>query len=412
MSKEQLVNPMEIRKSGAICFNPVPVSQNIENVNAHLHTPYSFSAFENLEDALDQAVRENVRIVGINDFNTTAGYDDWYEGALKRNLYPLFNIEMISLQEDDRNAGIRVNDPNNPGRTYLSGKGLRYPACIPEPYASLLADVRAKSNHQTKLMCQKLNDLPELKQSGISLDFGRILNNLTKGAVRERHLAKALRLEIYKHIDRGFPEFFEMLFSGKALKSHPDDFAAVENEIRGNLLKAGGPAFIPEDPTTFLPFDTVCEIILAAGGIPTYPFLADDAKGEFTEFEQDIEKAADILKKRGIFSVEFITPRNTVEVLEQYAGYLHDNGFIVTFGSEHNTPSPEPIELFARGNIPLTNRLKQINYEGACLIAAHQEHVRTGKQSFSDTTGKVNTDFRESFIREGADCIESIISKY
>ena len=43
-------------------------------------------------------------------------------------------------------------------------------------------------------------------------------------------------------------------------------------------------------------------------------------------------KTAEILRQRGIFSVEFITTRNSVEVLEKYAGYLHDNGFVVTFG--------------------------------------------------------------------------------
>jgi len=59
------------------------------SVNAHLHTPYSFSAFENLEDALDQAVSENVKIVGINDFYSTAGYPEWHDGALRRNLFPL-----------------------------------------------------------------------------------------------------------------------------------------------------------------------------------------------------------------------------------------------------------------------------------------------------------------------------------
>ena len=38
----------------------------------------------------------------------------------------------------------------------------------------------------------------------------------------------------------------------------------------------------------------------------------------------------------------------------------------------------EPIELFARNRAPLTDRLKQINYEGACLIAAHQYVVAQG----------------------------------
>jgi hypothetical protein len=380
----------------------------IYNVNAHLHTPYSFSAFGRLTEALDRAVNENVKVVGINDFYSMDGYGEWNEAARERKLFPLFNIEFISLQEEDQAAGIRVNDPNNPGRTYLSGKGLRYPVQLPEPYASALAGVRAEANAQVQQMCGKLNELLAARHAGFTLDFDRIARELTKGAVRERHLAKALRMAVYDHIydhlndDRSaIASFFEILFGGKTLQADTDNHAAVENEIRGNLLKAGGAAFIPEDPKAFLPMETVRRIILAAGGIPTYPFLADDAKGEFTDFEQDVAKTAETLKQRGIYSVEFITTRNSVETLEKYAGYLHDNGFVVTFGSEHNTPAMEPIELFARGGTPLTGRLKQINCDGACVIAAHQELVRNGKQGYVDASGQADVAHRDEYIRQG-----------
>ncbi len=32
-----------------------------KKVNAHLHTPYSFSAFQDVDDALDRAKREGTR---------------------------------------------------------------------------------------------------------------------------------------------------------------------------------------------------------------------------------------------------------------------------------------------------------------------------------------------------------------
>ena len=371
------------------------------DVNAHLHTPYSFSAFDKLTDALDRAVNENVKVVGINDFYSMDGYKEWNDGCIQRKLFPLFNIEFISLQEEDQAAGIRVNDPNNPGRTYLSGKGLAYPI-----------DVRAESNAQVKTMCGKLNDVLASFDAPFRLDFDLIEKTLTKGSIRERHLAKALRIAAYAHFNNdkaAIAKFFETIFGGKALKSNVDDLAAVENEIRGNLLKAGGAAFVPEDPKAFLPMDTVRKIILAAGGIPTYPFLADDAKGGFTDFEQDVVKTAEILRQRGIFSVEFITTRNSVEVLEKYAGYLHDNGFVVTFGSEHNTPAMEPIELFARGGAPLTERLKFINYCGACVVAAHQDIVRSGMQGYVDSRGKADIDKRDEYVKHGDRVIKSII---
>ena len=275
--------------------------KTIIDVNAHLHTPYSFSAFKDVRQALDMAAAEGVEVVGINDFYSLDGYREWNDECAARHLYPMFNIEFISLNSEDQAAGLRVNDPNNPGRTYLSGKGLAYPV--------ILSGKEAKLNVH----------LDEVK-AGFNVDFKYIVKELTRGSVRERHLAKALRMAVDAKADKIQDRLalYERIFGGQPLKSAPDNEAAVENEIRSKLLKAGGAAFVPEDPKAFLPMETVCQIIKAAGGIPTYPFLADDAKGNFTDFEGDLQKAADTLKKRGIKSVEFITTRNTTAVLEEY----------------------------------------------------------------------------------------------
>jgi len=383
----------------------------IQKVNAHLHTPYSFSAFSDLTQALDMAATEGVKVVGINDFYTTSGYQAWADECKKRKLYPLFNIEFISLNEEDQKAGLRVNDPGNPGRTYLSGKGLSYPFKLEEPYAGQLAGVLFEANEQVKSMCEKLNQFLSDNNAGFSLDFNWIVENLTKGSVRERHLAKALRLKVYEHFkndESAIKSFMGQLFSGKELKSSVNDEAGVENEIRGNLLKAGGAAFVPEDPKAFLPMKTVCDIIVAAGGIPTYPFLADDAKGGYTDFEGDLEKVAKTLTERGFASVEFITTRNDVQLLEKYASYLHDQGFVVTLGSEHNTPAMEPIELFARNSTPLTEKLLQINYEGACVVAAHQHVVSQGLPGYIDANGKADRSKRDEYIKLGDELINSL----
>ncbi|MBQ4306256.1 MAG: hypothetical protein II764_04460 [Bacteroidales bacterium] len=352
---------------------------DIVDVNAHLHTPYSFSAFDSVSQALDMAVKEGVKVVGINDFYSMDGYREWSVECNARHLFPLFNIEFISLSTEDQAGGVRVNDPNNPGRTYLSGKGLAYPVILKGEEARKLAEVRAESNAQVERMCGKLNVLLDSVKAGFSLSFSEIRDNLTRGSVRERHLAKALRLAVESRYpsDSDRLSFYEKLFGGKPLAVPVHDVAAVENEIRGRLLKAGGAAFVPEDPKAFLPVETVRDIILAAGGIPTYPFLADNAKGEFTDFEEDLQKCADTLKKRGIRSCEFITTRNSVGVLESYTSYLVDEGFTVTFGSEHNTPVMEPVKLRTRDFGDLTGKLKKINYIGACKVAAHQNGLES-----------------------------------
>lgn len=379
-------------------------------VNAHLHTPFSFSAFRDIDEALDRAVAEEVKVLGINDFYTAEGYQEWAEGCKKRQLYPLFGIELISLNEADRKAGIRVNDSANPGRTYLTGKGMSYPFRLAEPYASRLASVRNESNRQVEAMCAKLNDHLRHKGVNIILDVEQIKKELSKGSLRERHLARALRMAVYalcENDESAVISVLETLFDGKKVKSSVEDIAGMENEIRANLLKAGGVAFVPEDTKAFLPMQEVCEIILAGGGIPTYPFLADDARGEYTEFENDLERVAEQLTERGIHSVEFITPRNEVHLLEKYAAYLYDRGFVVTFGSEHNTPAMEPIELFARNRTPLTDWLKQINYQGACVIAAHQHVVAQGLDGYVNGNGKADRSRREEFMMWGDTLIKN-----
>ncbi len=193
------------------------------------------------------------------------------------------------------------------------------------------------------------------------------------------------------------------------MRTSVENIAEVENEIRANLLKAGGRAFVPEDAKAFLPMETIGEMVLAAGGIPTYPFLGDDAQGNYTDFEKDLECVAGELTKRGFHSVEFITTRNRVDLLEKYAGYLHDNGFVVTFGSEHNTPVMEPVELFARGRTPLTERLMQINYEGACVIAAHQYVTTQGLEGYVDGKGYADRTKREEWVKLGDELIKSKI---
>ena len=346
---------------------------SVFDVNAHIHTPYSFSCFESVSQALDMAVSEGVKVVGINDFYTMDGYKEWKEGCAARSLFPLLGMEMISLHSDFQSNGVRVNDPGNPGRTYISGKGLAYPCILGGRQAQELAAVKKESNLQVESMCARLNAHLTACNAGFQVDFDWVAMNLTSGQTRERHLAKALRILASQNVDsEKLPEFYKNIFGGSEPKSSLSDNAALENEIRSKLLKAGGAAFVPETPSAFLPLENVKDIILAAGGIPTYPFLADDAKGNFTDFEGDLQKAADTLKSWGFNSVEFITTRNTTAVLESYSSYLEDEGFIVSFGSEHNSPSLEPLKLRTRDAAGLSEKLRKVNWRGACAIAAHQ----------------------------------------
>ncbi|OPZ25651.1 MAG: hypothetical protein BWZ00_01807 [Bacteroidetes bacterium ADurb.BinA174] len=81
---------------------------------------------------------------------------------------------------------------------------------------------------------------------------------------------------------------------------------------------------------------------------------------------------------------------------------------MVTFGSEHNSPMMEPIELFARNRTPLSEKLLQINYEGACVVAAHQHLVAQGLSGYVDKEGDAERAKRDEFVKLGDELISVI----
>ncbi|MFO8001763.1 MAG: hypothetical protein R6U46_10995 [Marinilabilia sp.] len=386
-------------------------SEQIPKVNNHLHTPHSFSAFDSETEALDQASEEGVKVLGVNDFFSFDAYQTWCEESFKRGLFPLFNIEFICLSQEEKAKGHKVNDPGNPGRTYFSGKGLPCPVTLSDATMARLDDLRREANEYVREMTGKVNQLLDSKGYNFFIDFDQMKSDLARNQVRERHLARQIRLLGEKnypdHEER--KSFFSELL-GKELSSALDDIAGLENEIRGALLKAGKPAYVPENVEGFLDLETVRDIILEAGGIPTYPFLADAVEG-FTDFERDQSLVAQRLKDKGVWSVEFIPTRNAHAALKEYVLFLHNEGFVVTFGTEHNSPGKQPVEVFAKGGVPLDEELQKINYEGACIIAAHQYLMAKNGEGVLDAKGQFKQEKRADFSDLGNKLIMSVIGQ-
>ncbi len=382
-------------------------------VNAHFHTPYSFSAFETIHEIFERAESEKVDILGINDFITTFGYVEFNELAQRYKKFPIFSLEFMGLLKEAQQKGIRINDPNNPGRIYFCGKGLAFPEEFSENSRTLLQQVFDESNHQTMLMTEKLNQYLIQLEAPFLLDYDNIKTNLSKGMVRERHLAKALRKEIEAHYvnDQEIREFLVKLYQGKQPAYHPDQPQSLDNELRSNLLKKGGAAFVEENENAFLSLEQIQKIILDAKGIPCYPVLLDDPEGNYTEFESDFERLFIELAKRKIYAVELIPGRNKVRNLKEFVQFFSEKGFIITMGTEHNTPQMIPMTLQSRDHEPLDKSLKATVYYGACIIAAHQFLVARGKEGYLTKEGFPRLEKQDEFITLGNAVIRYFTNK-
>ena len=385
---------------------------DFHEANGHIHTPYSFSAFTDLDSLFSMAKSENISLLGINDFYVTDGYSAFYDGCVKNGIFPLFNIEFIGLMKEEQKNGVRINDPNNPGRIYFCGKGLDYPFHLGWWKNRELNKVKKETQNQLRAMVVKLNSLISKANPSLKLSFEEIKERFAHDLVRERHIAKAIRILASENYV--LPEeqliFIESLYGGKKSKVGLSDPASLENEIRSNLLKAGGAAFMEEDERSFLDLGNIIKIIVEAGGIPCYPVLLDDPSGKCTEFENDPEKLFSNLTNFGIGCIELIPGRNDFSILKNFVEFFDRKGFVITFGTEHNTPETIPLTVTARGRMPLDDTLKKIAWRGASVIAAHQYLHAQNKPGYIDINGSARVNEKNDFESMGQLVIEYFLN--
>lgn len=363
-------------------------SRILLKVNNHIHTPFSFSAFGSIEEAVRLAVSEEIGILGINDFYTTNGYEEFVEQCLNQAVFPLLNVEMIGVSKPLQEQGIRINDPNNPGRIYISGKGLAHPSLLPKSLKEKVEDVINESNRQVAAMVELVNRWMERQGVDIALSVEEMMRDQARDLLRERHVARMLRLKLNEAFvdDSSYGHALKQIFDGSDPSSSREDVAGTEDELRARLLKSGAPAFVPEEESAFMPVGEITRIIREAGGIPTYPLLVDGAGGSITEFESDKEALMQSLQKEGIGSIELIPLRNRFERVKEYTEFFYNNGFMVSYGTEHNTSAMRPLTVSCKDGVPLDPQLMEISFLGAAAIAAHQYLVEKEGKGYTERT--------------------------
>lgn len=343
------------------------------------------------------AASQGLTVLGASNYYDYSVYSDFAKLAADNQIYPLFGIEIIALLPDLQAEGIKLNDPGNPGKMYICGKGISRFSPMSDEAAGLLNVIRQRDSLRMAAMADALSAL---------LDGAGLITGLNEGAIKtrivhrhgcpletvyiqERHIAQAFQEAIFEAVsieDR--PAALERLF-GVPANSRADDAMATQNEIRSQLMKAGRPAYVAE---TFVDFDHAYRLILALGGIPCYPVLADGAS-PLCEYEEDIDRLIANMQSQGLFVAEFIPIRNTPETLTQYVSAMRRRGIVITAGTEHNTLDLLPMEPTCVNGEPIPEEIKEIFWEGACVVAGHQGACRGGKTGFMDGDGVPNTGF-------------------
>ncbi len=381
-------------------------------VNTHIHLPPNFCAFENVTDAVRLAVDQKLRVVGMSNYYDFSVYSEFTRGIAPARIFPIFGIEIITLVKELVEAGIKINDPGNPGKMYVCGKGITRFEFLPPEAADLMNRIRTTDSQRSDAVVARLADVFERNGVRTGLTPGAIKGRIVAKHgcppasvyLQERHIAMAFQEVLFAQVPEGQrPEVLARLF-GTPSKAAPDAAVKIQDEIRSHLMKAGKPAYVEE---TFLPFEVARRLVLALGGIPCYPVLADGAN-PVCGYEASVESLIASLRSLGLHAAEFIPLRNSPETLATYVRSIRKAGIVVTAGTEHNTLDRVPLAPTCRGGAPIPDDVQAIFREGACVLAAHQFRSWHDLDGYVDSEGNLNSSYEdaesriEAFSRLGA----------
>jgi hypothetical protein len=360
--------------------------------NAHLHLPPNFSAFVTVEQAVDLAGAQRIAVMGANNYYDYEVYGDFSRLARKQAIFPLYGMEIICLLPELQKQGIKLNDPGNPGKLYLCGKGITRFAAMTEKGSAILNTIRKNDSSRMAKLVDRLASVFAERGVDTGLTESAVIDRVV-----ERHHCRRERVYLQeRHVCQAFQEkFFAFVppaeriekltrLFGADPKAGPDDAVKIQNEIRALLLKAGKPGYVPE---TFIGFDEAYLLVTEMAGIPCYPVLADGVI-PICQFEASVEELIAALKQWKIGFAEFIPVRNKPEVLSQYAKAMRSAGLVVTAGTEHNTLDLIPIEPACLNAAPIPDDVAKIFWEGACVAAAHQFLTLNGQPGFAFGCGE------------------------
>lgn len=341
-------------------------------VNLHIHTNESFSVFRSPTEAVAQAAGEGVVAFGINDHYTVAGHEEFRRACEVARLPATFSLEAVAMDREAERSGARLNDPSNPGRVYLCGKGVTNYPSEDSDAARSLARMRGAVAARSRAMNEKMRALFRKRVGAEGPSWEDVLALTPRGNATERHVARAA----FGRARQVGPDAVATLCGAAAPAG---DNAVAQNFIRAKLLKAGTPCFVAEDADAFLPTEAMRDLFLAFGAIPTYPVLADPV----TEGERDLEALVGRLASIRIHALEVIPGRNTRERLAAVVSAARARHIPLFSGTEHNTPEAKPLlDAFM-----LDPEFESWFERSACVLLGHQAEAGAGQPGFVNARG-------------------------
>ena len=208
--------------------------------NSHIHLPPNFSAFESVEQAVALADEQDVRAIGVSNYYDYSVYEPFVALCGEKGIFPAFGLEIISLIDELVAAGVLINDPSNPGRCYICGKGIVGFAEPNERAAELLGIIRRNDTERMREMTAKVSAIFAAAGLKTGIDDAAVVEMIVERhrvpaetvTIQERHIAMAFQRALFAAKPEGERLAVLEAAFGKAPKSAADDAVGIQGEIR------------------------------------------------------------------------------------------------------------------------------------------------------------------------------------
>jgi len=352
--------------------------------NTHIHTNYSFSVFESPAQAVDQAVEESIKILGINDHYAVAGHEEFQKECAAKKVCPMFSMEAVAVDQQCLEEGKRFNDPNNPGRFYFTAKSITKKLDENGPGYKAMQIMRKSLTERNIQLIENINNHLNNIGEDLSISMDTVEALTPAGNTTERHVTQVLA-ESLLELGKDRAGEITLKLCGSAAPSL-DDPATFQNFLRGKLIKAGCPDYAPELPEAFLSIKNMCSLYLEMGAVPLYPVLGNPE----TEMEENFDDLINYLAVKKIFAIEVIPDRNTRERLLDVVEAAKKAGIPIVTGTEHNTKTPGQLV----GKFTTEEPFRTAFFDGALVLLGHRVAVLNGETGYVDSEGKLRFENR------------------
>jgi hypothetical protein len=258
----------------------IPAGEPVDDVNLHTHTFFSYNAYNWSPSRYAWESRKaGLHAAGIIDFDGIDGVTEFLMASEALSLRATAGIEIRAFMKEF--GDYEIDSPGEPGVHYMAGSGfVKMPkqGTAEEAYLQYL---KKKSETRSREMVDRINAaVPD-----IAIDFDNVLKTRTPGGyATERHFVSAYIEKIKEKFPTaaGAGAFLSNLLGipAASVPALMETLPALEEKIRGKLMKRGGYGYVQPGPGTFPPVDEVYAWVKACGAVPMDSWLDGTSPGE------------------------------------------------------------------------------------------------------------------------------------